>query len=88
MTAAGGPAHGVDDLLVAMLQELAGEPGEGGMSLPRLGKRLGVGASVLMRRLALMGAARIGGAHGPGWVRVEHADGRWRAALTDAGREF
>lgn len=74
-------------LALRILQELATTPADGGMSLPRLGKRLGLGASVLMRELTLMGDAAIGGVRGPGWARVEQLDGRWVAHLTPAGRE-
>ena len=56
------------------------------LSLPRLGKRLGLGASVLLRRLHLMSDAAIGGENGPGWVRVESREGRWMVFITDAGR--
>ncbi len=72
-----------------LLQALA-EEGEGGeaVSLPRLGKRLGQGASVLMRQLSLMGDAVIGGTPGPGWVRVAEEGGRWTAQLTGAGAAF
>ena len=63
-------------------------PGDAGMSLPRLGKQLGLGVSVLMRALSAMGHARIGGVEGPGWVRVTQEEDRWTAALTEAGREF
>ncbi|MEP6504657.1 MAG: hypothetical protein ABJD97_15065 [Betaproteobacteria bacterium] len=56
------------------------------MSLPRLGKHLGLGASVLMRQLSAMGLARIGGVDGPGWVRVTQEEDRWTAALTATGR--
>lgn len=75
-----------DALALAILRELAAAPGEGGMSLPRLGKRLGQGASVLMRQLTLMGDAAVGGVAGPGWVRVVQTDDRWVVHLTDAGR--
>ena len=78
----------LDDLSAAILRELAAAPGEAGMSLPRLGKHLGLGASVLMRSLSGMSNARIGGVDGPGWVRVTQVEERWNAALTDAGREF
>lgn len=77
---------GIDALSAAILRELASARSDAGMSLPRLGKQLGVGVSVLMRRLSLMGDARIGGAAGPGWVRVTQHDDRWTAALTDVGR--
>ena len=76
----------LDDLTLALLRELALAPGDSGMSLPRLGKHLGVGASVLMRRLSTMGPARIGGIDGPGWVRVTQLEDRWIAALTERGR--
>jgi hypothetical protein len=78
----------LDELSAAILRELAAAPGEAGMSLPRLGKHLGLGASVLMRSLSAMGHARIGGVEGPGWVRVTQVEERWNAALTDAGRLF
>jgi FdhD protein len=79
---------GLDPLAVAILRELAAAPGDAGMSMPRLGKHLGLGASVLMRALSAMGNARIGGVDGPGWVRVTQVDERWTAALTQDGREF
>lgn len=75
-------------LAEAILRELASTPEASGMSLPRLGKRLGQGVSVLMRQLTLMGHAAIGGAHGPGWVRVEQVNDRWVAHLTAAGRSM
>ena len=78
----------LDDLSAAILRELAAAPGDAGMSLPRLGKHLGLGVSVLMRALSALGHARIGGVDGPGWVRVTQEEERWTAALTDAGREF
>ena len=77
----------MDALTAAILHALADEPGAGGMSLPRLGKRLGQGASVLLRQLALMGEASVGGVAGPGWVRVLREDERWVVHLTEAGRQ-
>lgn len=79
---------GLDELSAAILQELALAPRNSAMSLPRLGKQLGVGVSVLMRRLSAMGRARIGGVDGPDWVRVTQSEDRWTAALTEAGRAF
>ncbi len=75
-------------LAAALLRELAAETraGDAGMSLPRLGKRLGQGVSVLMRQLSLMGDAAIGGVRGPGWVQVHQHEERWIAQLTPAGR--
>ena len=78
----------LDALAAAILRELAAAPGDAGMSLPRLGKHLGLGASVLMRSLSGMSHARLGGVEGPGWVRVTQDDERWTATLTEAGREF
>ena len=78
----------LDELPAAILRELATAPNDAGMSLPRLGKHLGLGASVLMRTLSAMSHARIGGVDGPGWVRVTQVEERWTAALTEAGREF
>lgn len=78
----------LDPLAAAILRELAAAPGDAGMSMPRLGKHLGLGASVLMRAMSAMGNARIGGVDGPGWVRVTQVEERWTAALTQAGRDF
>ena len=78
----------LDALAAAILRELAAAPGDAGMSLPRLGKHLGLGASVVMRSLAGMSHARIGGVEGPGWVRVTQVEERWNATLTQAGRDF
>jgi len=68
-------------LPAAILLALAEFNAEGleSVSLQRLGKRLGQGASVLMRQLALMGDAAIGGVPGPGWVAVERDGERWLA---------
>lgn len=82
MTAA--PVH--DPLVQALLGLLAEEPADAAVSLPRIGKRLGLGGSVVMRALSQLGTAAIGGQPGPGWVQVEQDDGRWLARLTDAGR--
>ena len=71
-------------LAAAILLALQEVPG-GGMSLPRLGKRLGQGASVLLRELALVGDAVVGGVPGPSWVRLTQADGRWWVQLTPDG---
>lgn len=83
----------VSPLAWALLQALAEEGVDGGgddvaVSLPRLGKLLGQGVSVLMRQLSLMGEAVIGGMPGPGWVQVREEGGRWTAQLTEAGRAF
>ena len=69
-----------------ILEVLHESPGPKGMSLPRMGKSLGLGVSVLLRRLHLLSAASIGGQPGPAWVQVEQNDERWVAHLTDAGR--
>ena len=86
----GAAAFDADAFAAAILRALAEASadgsGAGGMSLPRLGKRLGQGASVVMRQPTLMGDAAIGGVRGPGWVRVVQLDDRWVAHLTDAGR--
>ncbi len=66
----------LDALSAAILRELAAAPGDAGMALPRLGKHLGQGASVLMRSLSAMSHARIGGVEGPGWVRVTQVEER------------
>ena len=73
-------------LAAALLRALAQEPPDRDVSLPRLGKRLGQGASVLLRQLSLMGDAALGGVPGPGWVQVWQHQGGWRARLTERGR--
>jgi len=75
-----------DALSQAILRALAEAPRGGGVSLPRLGKQLGLGASVLMRQLARMGRATVGGVPGPGWVRVVQLEARWMVHLEPAGR--
>ena len=55
------------------------------MSLPRLGKRLGQSASVLVRELTCLSEASLAGQPGPGWVRVVQEQGRWVAYLTADG---
>ncbi len=67
-----------------MLAELAQHPG--GVSLPRLCKRLGVRMSVLLRTLAWLGDDAIGGRPGPGWVAVEPEGARSIARLTERGQ--
>ncbi len=79
-----------ETLACAILRALAEESpdipaGAPGVSLPRLGKRLGQGVSVLLRELTLMSDASVGGQRGPGWVRVDQVGERWVAHLTDAG---
>ena len=59
--------------------------GDAGMSLPRLGKRLGQSASVLMRELTYLSDATLGTQRGPGWVRVLQEEGRWMAHITPEG---
>jgi FdhD protein len=78
----------LDELSAALLDALANESGDGGVSLPRLGKQLGVGVSVLMRGLSFMGDAPLGDTPGPGWVRLTREGDRWMAALTPQGRAF
>jgi len=78
----------MDALAEALMRELAQAPNGGPVSLPRLGKRLGQGVSVLMRQLTLMGDATLGGVAGPGLVKVTQLDDRWVAALTEAGRAW
>ena len=74
-----------DPLACEILQMLAAE--QAPVSLPRLGKRLGQSASVLMRQLAVMGTASIAGQAGPGWVDLRQEDGRWVARITPQGLE-
>jgi hypothetical protein len=78
---------GLDALNLSILHELVSEGGDvRPLSLPRLGKRLGLGASVLLRQLSAMGEARLAGQSGPGWVRVERVEPRWLVHLNPAGR--
>ena len=73
-------------LALTILQALAECGGAGTLvALPRLGKRLGASASVLLRELALMGDAPVAGQAGLGWVRLSQQDGRWSVALTPQG---
>ena len=74
-----------DPLADALLRALAEEGGP--VSVVRLGKRLGQGASAVMRALTLMGDAVLGGSAGPGWVALQLHDGRWMAQLTEIGRQ-
>ena len=76
-----------EPLACCILRALAAEAtrGDAGMSLPRLGKRLGHSASVLMRELTHLSDAPLAGQPGPGWVRVVQAEGRWLAHLTLEG---
>ena len=75
-----------DPFAMAILAELAMAPSVGGMSLPRLAKRLDMGVSAVLRQLSLMGDAVIGGQPGPAWARVVQTEDRWVVHLTDAGR--
>jgi hypothetical protein len=80
------PQAELDALTAAILEELALAPSDEGLSLPRLSKRLGLGASSLMRQLSALGSQKIGGTEGLGWVGVTRQEDRWMAALTPAGR--
>jgi hypothetical protein len=75
-----------DPFSMAILAELAAGPPQGGMSLPRLAKRLGLSVSVVLRQLSLMGDAVIGGQAGPAWVHVVQTEERWVVHLTESGR--
>ncbi|WP_231118088.1 hypothetical protein [Lysobacter silvisoli] len=75
----------MSELTEPLLAALADAPE--GVSLPRLCKRLRVRMSVLLRELAWIGEAAIGGQAGPGWVRVETRGESQVAVLTERGRE-
>lgn len=60
----------LDELWAAIPREPAAAPGDASMSLPRLSKRLGMSASVLMLALSAMSHGHIGGVEGAGRVRV------------------
>ena len=62
------------------------EAGASGMSLARLCKQLGLGASVVMRQLSALGDQAIGGVPGPGFASLLIQGNQWRATLTDAGQ--
>jgi hypothetical protein len=79
------PALRIDRATAGLLLALL-DAGGTAVSVPRLGKRLGQGASAVMRQLALTGDGALGDRPGPGWTRLEHRDERWMAGLTDAGR--
>ena len=81
-----GTGTELDPFSRSILLALADAPRDGGVSLPRLGKQLGQGASVLMRQLTRMGDATLGGVRGPGWVRVVQLDDRWVVHLEASGR--
>lgn len=83
-SATSSPLSADPPLVDALLAELAAAPG--GMSLPRLCKRLGVRMSVLLRTLAWIGEAPIAGMPAAGLVRVVRDGNREIATLTDAGR--
>lgn len=68
-------------LLLALAEKQVGEA----VSVPWLGKRLQLEASVAMRELAMMGSARIGSRQGPGWVEVAHDGERWMVRLLPPG---
>ena len=57
------------------------------VSLPRLGKWLGLAGSTLMRHLGAMGGSAVGARVGPGWIEVLQDEGRWRCALLPAGAQ-
>ena len=75
-----------EPLACRILRALAQAPAhQAGMSLPRLGKRLGQSASVLVRELTYLGEATLAGQAGPGWVRVVQEEGRWVAHIKAEG---
>lgn len=74
-------------LALALMRELAQTNAPQGVSIPRLGKSLGVSASALMREIAHLGDAVVGGQPGPGWIKLAQDDTRWRVWLTEPGRQ-
>ncbi|MCC8538811.1 hypothetical protein ACDH70_22030 [Xanthomonas axonopodis pv. poinsettiicola] len=71
-------------LTTQLLHALADAPG--GVSLSKLCKQLGVRMSVLLRTLAWLGEAPIGGCPGPGWVLLQRHGERELAVLSARGR--
>ena len=41
----------------------------------------------LMREIAHLGDAVVGGQPGPGWIKLAQDDTRWRVWLTEPGRQ-
>ena len=80
------PALSADPALVEAVLAALFESADG-VSLPRLCRRLGVRMSVLLRTLAWIGEARVGGVEGEGLVRVVRMGDREIATLTARGRE-
>ncbi|MCU7371901.1 hypothetical protein PEC18_13800 [Paucibacter sp. O1-1] len=75
--------------LLHTLAEFDQENGGRGVALTRIGKRLGLNVSLLMREYTQLSDARLGGVAGPGWVRLacdEEGSGRWLVHLTEQGR--
>jgi hypothetical protein len=73
-----------ETLLQLLLELDTGQP----IALTRLAKRLDERVSVLLRTLAPLGDATVGGVAGPGWVSLHCDDaGRWTVRLTSTGRE-
>ncbi len=75
----------MSDVAEALLRVLAESTQP--VSVPRPGKRMGLGASVVLRTLTLMGNAVLGGQAGPGWEQLRCEVERWLASLTEAGRQ-
>lgn len=75
-----------DDLASRILRAL-GQTESQRMSLPRLCKQLGTGASTVMRCLSALGDQSVGGVTGPGWTVLREEDGRWIVWLTAAGQQ-
>lgn len=80
------PLSADEALARALLTELAQHPG--GISLPRLRKRLNARMSVLMRVMAWLGEAPIGGVPGAGLLQLQGEEGREQVLLTPRGVDF
>ncbi|PXX47213.1 formate dehydrogenase accessory sulfurtransferase FdhD [Undibacterium pigrum] len=74
-----------DKLSLELMAELSNHTGA--VSLPRLGKRLGVRQSSLLRCIAYLGEQSMGQHQGAGWVRLEQDGERSMLSLTEAGRQ-
>lgn len=80
-------SHPEVDALGSRILQALGQAAPQGMSLPRLCKRLGVGASAAMRCLSALGDQSVGGVPGPGWTQLLGEGGRWTVTLTAAGQQ-
>ena len=80
-------SHPESDALSGRILQALGQVAPQGMSMPRLCKQLGVGASAALRCLSALGDQPVGGVPGPGWTQLREEGGRWTVTLTAAGQQ-